>query len=40
MELCGVARGVFLTVIANETLGEINACKSNHCTMTQVPAEI
>ena len=40
MALCGVGRGVFLTVIPNETLGEINAFKSNHCPMTQVPAEI
>ena len=40
MALCGIGRGVFLTVIPNEPLREISVCKSNPCTMTEVSAEI
>ena len=40
MALCGIGRGVFLTLLPNKPLRKVSVCKSNPCTMTQVSAEI
>ena len=40
MALCGVGISVFVTVIPNEPLCEISACKADTGTMTEVSAEI